>query len=121
MTEQEALDELRDLWDEINHHNVDTDCETFFTEKREEAYKMAESSLKSQIQYESTEKKYVTQKEFKPDYSKDCEVASEIQLDLAVEVFMKMIDEMGISFQDFLGELMYKYGLEPEDVYVAED
>lgn len=31
------------------------------------------------------ETKYVTQKEFKPDYSKDCEVASAIQLDLAVE------------------------------------
>ena len=65
--------------------------------------------------------KYVTQKEFKPDYSKDCEVASAVQLDLAVEVFVKMIDEMGISFQDFLGELMYTYGLEPEDVYVVED
>lgn len=65
--------------------------------------------------------KCVTQKKFKPDYSKDCEVASAIQLDLAVEVFIKMIDEMGISFQDFLGELMYTYGLEPEDVYVVED
>lgn len=73
------------------------------------------------FQCESTRKKYVTQKEFKPDYSKDCEVASAVQLDLAVEVFIKMIDEMGISFQDFLGELMYKYGLEPEDVYVVED
>ena len=40
---------------------------------------------------------------------------------MAVEVFIKMIDEMGISFQDFLGELMYTYGLEPEDVYVVED
>lgn len=66
-------------------------------------------------------KKYVTQKEFKPDYSKDCEVAAAVQLHLAVEVFVKMIDEMGISFQDFLGELMYTYGLEPEDVYVVED
>ena len=65
--------------------------------------------------------KYVTQKEFKSDYSKDCEVAAAVQLDLAVEVFMKMIDEMGISFQDFLGELMYTYSLEPEDVYVVED
>lgn len=65
--------------------------------------------------------KYITQKEFKPDYSKDCEVASAIQLDLAVEVFVKMIDEMEISFQDFLGELMYTYGLEPEDVYVVEE
>lgn len=73
------------------------------------------------FQCESMEKKYVTQKEFEPDYSKDCEVAAAVQLDLAVEVFMKMIDEMGISFQDFLGELMYKYGLEPEDVYVEED
>lgn len=65
--------------------------------------------------------KYVTQKEFKPDYSKNCEIAAAVQLDLAVEVFMKMIDEMGISFQDFLGELMYTYSLEPEDVYVVED
>lgn len=72
------------------------------------------------FQCESTRKKCVTQKEFKSDYSKDCEVASAVQLDLAVEVFMKMMDEMGISFQDFLGELMYKYGLEPEDVYVVE-
>lgn len=73
------------------------------------------------FQCESTRKKYVTQKEFKPDYSKDCEVAAAIQLDLAVEVFVKMIDEMGISYQDFLGELMYTYGFEPEDVYVVED
>lgn len=73
------------------------------------------------FQCESMEKtKYVTQKEFNPDYSKDCEVASAIQLDLAVEVFLKMIDEMGITYQDFLGELMYKYDLEPEDVYVVE-
>ena len=64
--------------------------------------------------------KYVTQKEFKPDYSKDCEVAAAVQLDLAVEVFIKMIDEIGISFQDFLGELMYTYGLAPEDLYVME-
>lgn len=118
MTRQEALDELCDLWDDISHHN--TDCETLYTEEREEAYKMAESALESQILGEKT-RKYVTQKEFKPDYSKDCEVASAVQLDLAVEVFIKMIDEMGISFQDFLGELMYKYGLEAEDVYVVED
>ena len=73
------------------------------------------------FQCESMEKtKYVTQKEFKPDYSKDCEVAAAIQLDLAVEVFINMIDEMGISFQDFLGELMYTYGLAPEDLYVME-
>ena len=44
-----------------------------------------------------------------------------VQLDLAVEIFVKMIEEMGVSYQDFLGELMYTYGLEPEDVYVVED
>lgn len=65
--------------------------------------------------------KYVTQKEFKPNYSKDCEVVAAVQLDLAVEIFVKMIEEMGVSYQDFLGELMYTYGLEPEDVYVVED
>lgn len=88
----------------------------YVTDKR-----VADELKDIRFQCESTRKKYVTQKEFKPDYSKDCEVASAVQLDLSVEVFIKMIDEMGISFQDFLGELMYKYGLEPEDVYVVED
>lgn len=47
MTEQMALDELCDLWDEINCHN--TNCETFFTEEREAAFIMAESALENQI------------------------------------------------------------------------
>lgn len=89
----------------------------YVTDKR-----VADELKDIRFQCESMEKtKYVTQKEFKPDYSKDCEVAAAVQLDLAVEVFIKMIDEIGISFQDFLGELMYTYGLEPEDVYVVED
>lgn len=89
----------------------------YVTDKR-----VADELKDIRFQCESMEKtKYVTQKEFKPDYSNDCEVASAVQLDLAVEVFVKMIDEMGISFQDFLGELMYTYQLEPEDVYVVED
>ena len=65
--------------------------------------------------------KGVTAKEFKPDYSKDCEIACAIQLDLAIELFVKMIDELGISNQEFLAQLMYVYDLEPEDVYVAEN
>lgn len=65
--------------------------------------------------------KYVTAKEFKPDYTKDSEIACAIQLDLAVELFVKMIEELGISNQEFFGQLMYVYGLEPEDVYVVED
>lgn len=89
----------------------------YVTDKR-----VADELKDIRFQCESMEKtKYVTQKEFKPDYSKDCEVAAAVQLDLSVEIFVKMIDEMGISFQDFLGELMYTYGLEPEDVYVVED
>jgi hypothetical protein len=47
MNEQTALDELCDLWEEINHHN--TDCETLFTEEREKAFAMAESALEKQI------------------------------------------------------------------------
>lgn len=73
------------------------------------------------FQCERMVSKYVAQKEFKPDYSKDCEVVAAVQLDLSVEIFVKMIEEMGISYQDFLGELMYTYGLETEDVYVVED
>lgn len=88
----------------------------YVTDKR-----VADELKDIRFQCESMRKKYVTQKEFKPDYSKDCEVAVAVQLDLAVEVFIKMIVEMGISFQDFLGELMYTYDLEPEDVYVVED
>lgn len=89
----------------------------YVTDKR-----VADELKDIRFQCESMEKtKYVTQKEFEPDYSNDCEVASAIQLDLAVEVFVKMIDEMGVSFQDFLGGLMYKYDLEPEDVYAVED
>lgn len=107
MTEQES----RTITDRIDY------IMTYVTNKR-----VADELKDIRFQCESMEKtKYVTQKEFKPDYSKDCEVASAVQLDLAVEVFIKMIDEMGISFQDFLGELMYTYGLEPEDVYVVED
>lgn len=102
--------ESRVITDRIDH------IMPYVTDKR-----VADELKNIRFQCESMRKKYVTQKEFKPDYSKDCEVAASVQLDLAVEVFVKMIDEMGISFQDFLGELMYKYGLEPEDVYVVED
>jgi len=106
MTEQES----RIITDRIDY------IMPYVTDKR------VDDELKDiRFQCERMITKYVTKKEFKPDYSKDCEVASAIQLDLAVEVFIKMIDEMGISFQDFLGELMYTYGLEPEDVYVVED
>lgn len=47
MTTQTALDELCDLWDCISHHN--TDCDTLYSEEREEAYQMAESALENQI------------------------------------------------------------------------
>ena len=88
----------------------------YVTDKR-----VADELKDIRLQCESMEKtKYVTQKEFKPDYSKDCEVAAAVQLDLAVEVFIKMIDEIGIYFHDFLGEQMYTYGLAPEDLYVME-
>lgn len=107
MTEQES----RTITDRIDY------IMPYVNDKR-----VADELKDIRFQCESMEKtKYVTQKEFEPDYSNDCEVASAIRLDLAVEVFIKMIDEMGISFQDFLGELMYKYGLEPEGVYVVED
>lgn len=64
---------------------------------------------------------YIQAREYMPDYSKDCEVACAIKLDMAVELFVKMIDELGISIQDFLSHLMYVYGLEPGDVYMLGD
>lgn len=106
MTEQES----RIITDRIDY------IMPYVTDKR-----VADELKDIRSQCERMISKYVTQKEFKPDYSNDCEVAAAVQLDLAVEVFVKMIDEMGISFQDFLGELMYTYGLEPEDVCVVED
>lgn len=106
MTEQES----KAITDRIDY------IMPYVTDKR-----VADELKDIRFQCERMITKYVTKKEFKPDYSKDCEVVSAVQLDLAVEVFIKMIDEMGISFQDFLGELMYTYGLEPEDVYVVED
>lgn len=47
MSEQTALDELCDLWEEINRHNTDVD--TFFTEERQQAFILAESALENQI------------------------------------------------------------------------
>lgn len=47
MNEQTALDELCDLWEEINRHNTDVD--TFFTEERQQAFIVAESALENQI------------------------------------------------------------------------
>lgn len=47
MTEQQALDELCDLWEDINHHC--TDYDTLYTEEREQAFTLAESALERQI------------------------------------------------------------------------
>lgn len=106
MTEQES----RAITDRIDY------IMPYVTDKR-----VADELKDIRSQCERMASKYVTQKEFKPDCSKNCEIAAEVQLDLAIKIFVKMIEEMGISYQDFLGELMYTYGLEPEDVYVEED
>lgn len=47
MTEQQAIDEMCDLWTDIEHHN--TDHETLWSEKREMAFSMAESALEMQM------------------------------------------------------------------------
>lgn len=47
MTEQQALDEMCDLWTDIEHHN--TDYEILWSEEREEAFTMAENALETQM------------------------------------------------------------------------
>lgn len=55
MTEQEALDEMCNLWTDISGHC--TDMDTLYSEERKEAYQMACNALEEQIKPVSTMKR----------------------------------------------------------------
>lgn len=56
-------------------------------------------------------------KEYKPNYGNDRNVSDAIKLDLAVELFVKMMEEMEtISIKDFLLHIMYLYGMSEYDI-----
>ena len=59
----------------------------------------------------------LAQKNYEADYSNDVNVTHSIKLDLAVEVFVKMMEEMeSITIKDFLQELMYQYDMSQYDI-----
>lgn len=55
--------------------------------------------------------------EYKPNYENDTNVSDAIKLDLAEELFIKMMEEMEtISIKDFLQHLMYLYEMSEYDI-----
>ena len=55
--------------------------------------------------------------EYEPDYGNDTNVSDAIKMDLAQELFVKMMEEMEtISIKDFLQHLMYLYDMSEYDI-----
>ena len=55
--------------------------------------------------------------EYKPNYENDTNVSDTIKLDLAEELFTKMMEEMEtISIKDFLQHTMYLYDMSEYDI-----
>ena len=56
-------------------------------------------------------------KEYQPNYNSDTNVSDAIKLDLAEELFTKMLEEMEtISIKDFLQHIMYLYDMSEYDI-----
>ena len=64
-----------------------------------------------------TKEPLLAPKRYIPDYYNDADVENSIKLDLAQDLFVKMMEEMEtISIKDFLQHIMYLYGMTEYDI-----